>query len=152
MGNIPHVPAAKLSAGNQTFPVKKLKPASPKKGTPWLKTKTIIKKIAKIDEIAHTSKINWMKRSPAALVPDLRSVRTAVLDVARHSFAKKKGGRGYLEVMLLLLSLLSSRYVVVAVVVAAAVAVYVGGTYPGTSLSCTSPWLFNIACPAGLSV
>jgi hypothetical protein len=92
MGNIPHVPAAKLSAGSQTLPVKKGKPASAKKGTPWLKTKTIIKKIAKIDEIAHTSKINWMKRSLASLVLDLRSARTGVLDVAYDSFAEKKRG------------------------------------------------------------
>jgi len=46
-----------------------------------------------------------------------------------------------------------NSYVVVAVaVVGVAVAVVVGETYPGTSLSATSPWLFNIACTAGLSV
>jgi hypothetical protein len=106
MGNTPHVPAAKLSAGNQTLFVKKLEPASAKKGTPWLKTKTIIKKIAKIEEIAHTSKINWMKRSPASRVPDLRSVRTALLNVTTITPLLRRG-RGYLVVRLSLLSLLS---------------------------------------------
>ena len=92
IGNIPHVPAAKLSAGSQTLLVKKLNPASAKKGTPWLKTKTIIKKIAKIDEIAHTSKIPWMKRSPTTLVLVLRSVCTALLDVITITPLLKKGG------------------------------------------------------------
>jgi hypothetical protein len=91
MGNIPHVPAAKLSAGSQTLVVKKLEPASAKKGTPWLKTKTIIKKIAKIEEIAHTSKINWMKRSRTSRVLDLRSVCTALLDVTTITPLLKKG-------------------------------------------------------------
>jgi hypothetical protein len=75
------VPAAKLSVGNQTLPVRKLNPASAKKGTPWLKTKMIIKKIAKIDEIAHNSRIPWMKRSPTTLVLVLRRVRTPMLAV-----------------------------------------------------------------------
>jgi hypothetical protein len=81
MGSIPHVPAAKLSAGNQTLPVKKPKPASAKKGTPWLKTKTIIKKMAKIEEIAHTSKSHWIKRSPTTLDLVLRRVPTSMLAV-----------------------------------------------------------------------
>jgi hypothetical protein len=92
IGNIPHVPAAKLSAGSQTLVVKKLKPDSAKKGTPWLKTKMIIKKIAKIEEIAHNSKSNWMKRSAASLVLDLRSVCTALLDVTTITPLLKMGG------------------------------------------------------------
>jgi hypothetical protein len=86
------VPAAKLSAGNQTLPVKKLNPASAKNGTPWLKTKTIIKKIAKIDEIAHNSKIHWMKRSPTALVLVLRRLPTSMFDVITTTQLQKKGG------------------------------------------------------------
>ena len=108
MGNIPQVPAAKLSAGNQTLPVKKLKPASAKNGIPWLKTKTIIKKIAKIDEIAHNSKIHLMKRSPTALVLVLRSVRTSILDVIHRSFAKKRRGGDVCLTLSLSLSLLLS--------------------------------------------
>jgi hypothetical protein len=112
MGNIPHAPAAKLSVGNQTLPVKKLEPASARKGTPWLKTNTIIKKIAKIAEIAHSSRIICMRRSPMPLALDLRRERSAMSDVAYHSFVKKRG-RGYLVVY------------VVAVVVVAVVAVIV---------------------------
>jgi hypothetical protein len=92
MGNIPHAPAAKLSVGNQTLPVKKLGPASARNGTPWLKTKTIIKKIAKIEEIAHKSKIIWMRRSPISLAFDLRSVRTAMSGVVTTTPLLKKGG------------------------------------------------------------
>jgi hypothetical protein len=94
IGSIPHVPAAKLSVGSQTLPVKKLNPASAKNGTPWLKTNTIIKKIAKTDEIAHNSRIHWMKRSPKTLLLVLRRLPTSMLDVITTTQLQKKEGRG----------------------------------------------------------
>jgi len=45
-----------------------------------------------MEEIAHNSKINWMKRSPASLVLDLRSVCTALSDVTTITPLLKKGG------------------------------------------------------------
>ncbi|MGZ7129414.1 MAG: hypothetical protein ACXVIS_10335 [Halobacteriota archaeon] len=41
----------------------------------------IIRKIAKIEEIAHNSKIIWMRRSPVPRALDLRSERIAMSDV-----------------------------------------------------------------------
>jgi hypothetical protein len=70
IGNIPHAPLARLSVGTHLLVVRKLGPTSIRKGTPLLKTKTMIKKIAQTVEIAHNSKISWMKRPLISLVPN----------------------------------------------------------------------------------
>lgn len=131
IGNIPHAPLARLSVGTHVLVVRKLGPTSIRKGTPLVKTKMMIKKMAKTVEIAQSSKISWMKRSFASLVLDRSIVLSSSFGVmSTPSVKKRKGELNFrlslwsllAELQLSLWSLLAELQVVALAVVADVVA------------------------------